>query len=1133
VRIIAAMLRYRSLPVIAVRRMLGNWRLLLSVVAGTLVAAAIIASTAIYSDAIRDLGLDFALAQQDEAVLDVQVSQSTIGIDRVAYQNLRERVDGTVGGALGPASGGHIRQGTTATFFPTAPGALVPTDEGRPRAFFRFRSDLEAHVEVVDGVLPEPAPRAGGTALPVAVGAKTAERNALTIGQRFDVHPFWDPEATPLTVEVAAIVRPRDLEDRYWGGDAEAVDRRTQTWETYGFLVPEATFFGALAERFPGIQGDLLDIYTVNPDGLNARTGVEVSKGLRDAERILRTTETRLRLGTGLVSVLETYDEKLFFTQIPLLVLLLQIAGIVAYYLLMVSNMLVERQASEIALLRSRGATTPQLLAQYAVEGLILAGLATIVGPPLAAGVIALLGPTPPFSSLSGGGLLEVNVSTSAYVLAAAGALIAFLALMIPAWRVTRSTLVELRRASARPRPTPAFLRYYLDVAFVVASAIVFWQLSRQDQLFTETIVGDLQVDPFLLLTPAVFMVTVGVVFLRLFPLVLRGVASLLAATRSTAVLVGIRSLVRNPTHYTRLILLLMFATGVGMFGASFSATLDRSYADRSAYAVGADVRASEMRGLSNDGVASATAAIREVPAEVASPVLRAAARLQTGSGPLSGGATVDLLGIEPGTFEEVAFFREDFAPQTLADMAATLAENGAMVTGIPIPGEPLQIGAWVRAPDIRGQVDIAVRVRDADGRYTDIPLTTMRPTDPIVGEWRFVSASLPTLRDGAPLPAPLELTAYYVGPRGSVAGSEGSVLFGAVLVSEEPASVPPAALGEEAQRTEAFPAATLVHEFASTDGLDVLHGYTPEAVGDVPVASGEAPPGFSGSIAYRWISPRRGPPVRGLRPASPAPPMLIYLSRRVATDLELRVGDPLSVTVNGRYTDGELAGVVDLLPTGSATGNGTGLVNLERLLHVSNSTPGQRTAIPNEGWYSASDPEAALEVLSGERYAPQTLLDLETQRLAQQEDPLVAAGWQGILAIAFGAVLLLSAIGFLVYSYLTAQERGLEFAILRTLGFSRGQIFGVVAFEHLFVIGAGMGLGTLVGLQVGRLMMDFLATDERGAPVLPPFELGISWPSIFVAWAILGVVFAATIGAVVLLYVRLQVHRALRIGDA
>ena len=37
--------------------------------------------------------------------------------------------------------------------------------------------------------------------------------------------------------------------------------------------------------------------------------------------------------------------------------------------------------------------------------------------------------------------------------------------------------------------------------------------------------------------------------------------------------------------------------------------------------------------------------------------------------------------------------------------------------------------------------------------------------------------------------------------------------------------------------------------------------------------------------------------------------------------------------------------------------------------------------------------------------------------------------------------------LGFLVYSYLTAQQRALEFAILRTLGFSRGQVFSLVAW--------------------------------------------------------------------------------------
>jgi hypothetical protein len=94
-------------------------------------------------------------------------------------------------------------------------------------------------------------------------------------------------------------------------------------------------------------------------------------------------------------------------------------------------------------------------------------------------------------------------------------------------------------------------------------------------------------------------------------------------------------------------------------------------------------------------------------------------------------------------------------------------------------------------------------------------------------------------------------------------------------------------------------------------------------------------------------------------------------------------------------------------------------------------------------------------------------------------------------------------------------------------------QVFGVVMLEQAIVIIAGVGLGTIVGLQVGRMMMDFLGTNERGEVVLPPFILDISWPSIFLAWAILGSVFVVTISAVVMLYLRLALHRALRIGDA
>lgn len=323
------------------------------------------------------------------------------------------------------------------------------------------------------------------------------------------------------------------------------------------------------------------------------------------------------------------------------------------------------------------------------------------------------------------------------------------------------------------------------------------------------------------------------------------------------------------------------------------------------------------------------------------------------------------------------------------------------------------------------------------------------------------------------------------------------------------------------------------MHDYSRVDGLQTIQGLRPTRVEDRPQTSSDAPPGHQGAIAYSWVDDRRGPGLRGVQQAVDAGPLRLHLLASTAQDLGLSPGETFQLLVQSRYVSAQLVDTFEYFPTARVDADsGFAVVNLDRLLYTVNSPPGQSSSASNEVWLRSADPTATREAIVASSLRPQRLLDVTSEQFAQQEDPLVAAGWQGILFIAFGAVLLLSAIGFLVYSYLTAQERSLEFAILRTLGFSRSQIFGVVAFEHAFVIVTGIGLGTAVGLQVGRIMLRFLGTDEVGATVLPPLQLGVSWGALALAWTVLGGVFAATIGAVVLLYVRLQVHRALRIGD-
>ncbi len=1112
-----------------------NWRLLCSVATGTLVAAAILSATSIYADAIRDLGLQHALDHQDVRTLDIRVMQSNIPVTTETYQAARQRQDSAVARATQGAVDSVIRQAQSATFYPTPPGGQV--DEGDPtrwRSNILFRSDFQDHIQLLEGALPATMPADTGDPIEVLVGPGTVAEAGVAVGDEFDLHPYWAATTPPVRVRIVGVATEADPDARYWGAVEERIDAKPRSWVTVRFWAPETTFFGALREAMPTMAADYFNIYPVQTDELNARNASPIAGGLSTLALSLQATEERPIVTSSLEQVLRTFDEKLFFTRIPLLVLLLQIGAIVAYYLVMVSTMLVERQGAEIATMRSRGATTFQLLGIYGVEGTVLAALAALAGPPLAAVVISLLGPTPAFSGLSDGGALSVHVGGTAYILAGIGALIAFLSLMVPAWRITHESVVEFKRGAARPHRTPLFLRYYLDVVVVLVVAVLFWRLSQQEELFTEGLFGETSVDPVLLATPAVFMVTVGVVFLRLFPVALRGIAWAVGWTKSVAILVGMRSLVRQPTHYTRLILLLMFATGVGMFGATFSATLGRSYEDRAGYEAGADVRGL----VANTGFAGGDGALREaaggVPSEGRSVAIRLGGSVSV---TVRRDVTVSILGVDPATFADVAYVRDDFADDSVDDMMAVLAASAVEAPSGPVlPEGAQQLGMWLRFTDIRGRVAAGVSLRDSTGRISNRVIASVAPTDAGVGEWQFWTVDLASgvSRLGArasqpPLEGEVEVLGTFVAPSGRIAQQRGVVLFGPLHASTDPA---PAEAVPGTVRESAWPGSSPLVSFTEP-GFQVVQGLVPTPVGDVARPDAEGVPDGAGSaLRYEWLDSRFSPTLRGVTLAPPRSPAPIYVDRETALSLGVGPGDHVTVVANARYLPAEVAGIFDYFPTyDPAARDGFVVMDATRLTAAVNSSLPDRALALNEVWFDSDEPEATVAALEG--LGITRTVDRAALQLEQQDDPLIAAGWSGILAISFGAVLLLSAIGFIVYSYLTAQQRGLEFAILRTLGFSKPQILSVVMFEHLFVIATGMGLGTVVGLRVGRIMMDFLATDETGAAVAPPFILGVSWPQVFAVWAILGTVFVVTIGAVVALYFRLAVHRVLRIGDA
>ena len=203
-------------------------------------------------------------------------------------------------------------------------------------------------------------------------------------------------------------------------------------------------------------------------------------------------------------------------------IILILISVVILYYVVTLSSLLVEQQRGEVALLRSRGASSAQILSLFVLEGGTISVLAIVVAPVLAAGMISLLGFTPAFSGLSGGARLPVAISGGAYLMSALGGLLSFVALIVPAIQASRIGVTRHRQQAARPAGQFFFERYYLDVMLLAVGVLLFRKLSEQGSVVATGIFGDVAVDQVLLAVPALILVAFAMVLLRLFPLSIR-----------------------------------------------------------------------------------------------------------------------------------------------------------------------------------------------------------------------------------------------------------------------------------------------------------------------------------------------------------------------------------------------------------------------------------------------------------------------------------------------------------------------------------------------------------------------------------------------------------------------------------
>ncbi len=999
--------------------------------------------------------------------------------------------------------------GTDPEELPAPPYPRPPQEATQVRFF--TAPDIEERLQIIDGAFPEVLERplpGFATPLPIALGAGIAETIDRQVGDTFVLRPFSGLQPTFEVVEVAAIVDAVDSGEVIWGIDdpGRMVYLPQETWDAW--TRPLAIDSDSDPWRRP--QRGLVSQTVTQRFVLQFDPGTVVLEELSSVANgvtafraeVSRDSAGAVAANTFLGSLLEAFTTRSVTIGAPILAVLALVVGGALYFLVYTAALTLEREGPEMALLKTRGASSWQTIGIHVAQSLGIAVLAAAVAPWVARTMVGLTGRVPPLSDLTGGEPLRVAQVRSIVPFVIAGGAVTFVAMGLAIFPFARRKVLELRSLAARPAQSSVWQRYNLDLFAIGISLVILFQLSQRG--FINTTEDEVKLDPLAIIFPALLLFTGALVLLRLLPWVLRLVGWLMTKARGMSAALPGWHLGRNPVPYGRLALLVWLTTGLGAFALTYANTLDGSFTDRAAFVSGSDVRI----------VAENAGRLAPPPDTATAPVLR------TSGAPRQSSRQAEVLAIQPDSFIEVVNWRSDFGPapeETFAplradgppDMGAEVPDGGTalLVDAVVIPAS---FAEQERRSDRLADKSLRLMLKVFDGLGR---VWTMQADEDFVDtEWRTVridfGEALTTTYPSPPEP-PFAIHAMWV---------ERTAATGGALVNGEQVLV--ADYRIETADGE-LPFASAIEELLTTNGMrrfqdvdaraaaDAYFAELPPGVEFPTAAQVEASPLYRDGTAERWQLPEARTRVNTAVPSFRRIPddLRVLLDREVAGRAGLVPGDTSSYSIAGQLFNGQMVGYIDRVPTmNNRAREGNMVIDLDAftawvdgVATWSYNTQLGRLDAPGEIWVRTDDPDAAIRRLLAQfpvGEEPDQTFSVKGATSEFSSRP-VQVGLVAILFVGAATSVVLALAGVTGYVLLAVARRAREMGVLRALGLQRREVAATFAIEQVVVLGLGAVIGTLGGIALMWTMIPFLQLGEAARVVEPPIRLTVPWTSL------------------------------------
>lgn len=604
----AAPRRAAALPHLALRQLhtlrgllqLAWWRLryysglsLLALI-GIILAVGLVTSAAFFAQAVDQVMLDRELAEYTRitqrppfAARVFVASSPTVPLTLSRVEALGRQVADTLGDEVGLPVREVVLFADSGNrgVFPRADDTRYTTPRALVAAAALYVSDLAPNIQIelgapyIDQDADQDAPN---PILNVWLHQTLGEQLGVQIGDTFELDiPAAQGGRVPF--QVAGLWTPIDPKAAFWFNDPNQL------------LVEKLIVTRADYERWvapslnPQVRTATWQIILDESAAIPAKAR-DYKEGFERAGTLIPRYLPDVRITTPTLTL-----EKFVGQQTALTTLLLGFnvpgLGFLLYFLILTSAVIAYWQRRETSVLRSRGISRSGILNFTFFEAVIL----FLVGAPIGLGVGLLLargmGYTTSFLNFTLRAPLPVSLNGINLPLTLATLGIVLIAKLWTTGASANATIVTQTREHARPTQGPFWYRYYLDLFLLIPTFYAYQQLLNRGSLaaLVQDRPEDLYQDPLLILVPGLFIISLALLAMRLFPLLMRILDQVARWVGWMPGYLGLRQLGRQSHAYINPLLLVIVSLALGVYTLSMAASLDRWLGDRVFHAIGSD----------------------------------------------------------------------------------------------------------------------------------------------------------------------------------------------------------------------------------------------------------------------------------------------------------------------------------------------------------------------------------------------------------------------------------------------------------------------------------------------------------------------------------------------------------------